>query len=371
VSGDLDLSAVGTVTWSGAGQVLCFGHPLFGAGSVSLPLTTAYVHTVLASEFNSVKLASAGEVVGALLEDRAFGVRGTLGAAAAQLPLRLDVTDAAGQVHRLRYGLMRHHSLTPILASLAVSDGLGSQAGNIARLAVPYRATVYLAGGRTVEWQDQPASAAGTAALEPARELGSRLRLLLDNSWREAQVDSVRLVAAVRPGSFGAVLESAWLLSGSARPGQRLAVALRLRPELGQSYVEQLELQLPEFLPAGSYRLVVGDADALVEAERSRAPGVFRPATLEQALRVLELRQTHAAVYAALYSEDIGASTGGTELPALPGGALSALQDGRLQGGLQWVRARRWALASKPLPCTLAGSQELNVDVESVESEGR
>src|SRR5205823_3516205 len=79
VEGDLDLTAVGTVTYREGNEVLCFGHPLFGAGSVSLPLTTAYVHTILSSSLISNKMASAGDVVGALTEDRNYAIRGAMG----------------------------------------------------------------------------------------------------------------------------------------------------------------------------------------------------------------------------------------------------------------------------------------------------
>jgi hypothetical protein len=368
VTGDLEISAVGTVTCRVGDELLAFGHPLFSVGSVSLPLTTAYIHTILSSQLSSTKVASPGPVVGALIEDRPYAVRGALGAQAAQIPVSLDLTGEDGRLRHFRYAVMRHHGFTPTFAAIAVADGIGGQAAGLPRLALPYRATVFLGGGRTLSWEDQPVSlGGGQPALDPARELASRLNLLLNNSWREARVDSIRVEARIRPGSYGAALETAWLLQGAAHPGEPVRVAVRIRPELGGPSVESLELRLPGFLPAGRYRLVVGDADSRVQVERDRAPGVFRPASLDQALELLEARGTRAALYAALYSEDVGASTRGQELPALPGSALAALQDGRLTAGLQWVRARRWAVATKPLPYSLSGTMELVLNVESEE----
>jgi hypothetical protein len=368
VSGDLDLSAVGTVTWRDGDQLLAFGHPLFAAGSVSLPLTTAYIHTILSSQLSSTKMASPGESVGALTEDRNYAVRGRLGGRADQIPLSLDVTGEDGELHRYRYRVMRHHGFTAVLAAISVSDGIGTQTGGLPRLALPYGATVFLDGGRTVSWQDQPASfGGGQPAGEPARELAARLNLLLNNSWSEARVESIQVSATVHPGAFGATLETAWLLQGAAHPGDRVRIAARIRPERGETRVEPLELQLPGFLPAGRYRLVVGDIDARLTAERERAPGVFRPGSLEQALQLLDLKGTRASLYVALYSDDTGASTRGQELPALPGSALAAMQDGRLTAGLQWVRARRWAEAVQPMPWSLSGSVELVLNVEREE----
>ena len=110
---------------------------------------------------------------------------------------------------------------------------------------------------------------------------------------------------------------------------------------------------------------MVGDVDSRLDAERARAPGLFRLQNLEQGLERLASRGTRAALYASLYSEDVGASSGGRELPALPGGALAALDESRQSGSVQWVKARRWTEITKQLPWTVIGSAELNLNVES------
>jgi hypothetical protein len=48
--GDLQLSAIGTVTWRDGDRVLIFGHPLFHSGDVRLPMASAEVTTILSSD---------------------------------------------------------------------------------------------------------------------------------------------------------------------------------------------------------------------------------------------------------------------------------------------------------------------------------
>jgi hypothetical protein len=47
LSGDMDLSAAGTVTWVEGNSVLAFGHPFLSMGPVSMPMAQAEVLTVL------------------------------------------------------------------------------------------------------------------------------------------------------------------------------------------------------------------------------------------------------------------------------------------------------------------------------------
>ncbi|HEX2999513.1 MAG TPA: SpoIVB peptidase S55 domain-containing protein, partial [Armatimonadota bacterium] len=46
ITGDVDMTAVGTVTYRKGNQILAFGHPFLQMGAVDLPLTTAWVHDV-------------------------------------------------------------------------------------------------------------------------------------------------------------------------------------------------------------------------------------------------------------------------------------------------------------------------------------
>ncbi len=98
VSGDMDQTAVGTVTFRWGNRILAFGHPMFGQGAVSLPIAAAYVHEIFPSYQRSFKLASPINVVGALQQDTQFAIGGTLGAKADTLPMTISLRDARRQI---------------------------------------------------------------------------------------------------------------------------------------------------------------------------------------------------------------------------------------------------------------------------------
>src|SRR5262245_8101884 len=92
--GDLNLSAIGTVTYRDGDRVLIFGHPFFQSGDVRLPLSTARITTVLGSLSSSFKLGVTGTPVGTATQDRRTAVAGRLGPAPRLLPIRVRVTGA-------------------------------------------------------------------------------------------------------------------------------------------------------------------------------------------------------------------------------------------------------------------------------------
>jgi hypothetical protein len=98
-SGNLGLSAVGTVAYTDGDRVWGFGHPLDGAGRRSLLLQDAYVYTVVGNPLDlgegatSYKLAAPGHDLGTITNDAPDAVVARLGALPPQYPLRIVARD--------------------------------------------------------------------------------------------------------------------------------------------------------------------------------------------------------------------------------------------------------------------------------------
>ena len=79
IAGDLALGATGTVTNVVGDRVYAFGHPFYNLGPTTFPMTRALVHVVLPSLLSSTKIASLGDVIGTIDQDRATAIAGSLG----------------------------------------------------------------------------------------------------------------------------------------------------------------------------------------------------------------------------------------------------------------------------------------------------
>jgi len=89
VDGDVQMTAVGTVTRVDGDRLLAFGHPLFNLGPVELPMTRARVEALLPSLQSSFKLAGPAGEAGSVIADRASGIAGRIGRPARTIPVRL------------------------------------------------------------------------------------------------------------------------------------------------------------------------------------------------------------------------------------------------------------------------------------------
>jgi len=74
VTGDITMTAIGTVTEVVGDKVYGFGHSFLGYGAIDLPMATGRIHTVVSSVIRSFKLGSAGEIVGALTADESTAI---------------------------------------------------------------------------------------------------------------------------------------------------------------------------------------------------------------------------------------------------------------------------------------------------------
>src|SRR5262245_31948805 len=91
ISGDFDLSGLGTVTHIEGDRVYGWGHPFFSMGHCEFPLMTGYIHTVYPRQSVSFKMGSPLKTVGVLDTDVSTGVAGHLGRKPDMLPMSVQV----------------------------------------------------------------------------------------------------------------------------------------------------------------------------------------------------------------------------------------------------------------------------------------
>ena len=356
VDGDLQIAATGTVTERRGNELLAFGHPFIGLGATALPMATAEIITVVASQASSFKLSNTGPVVGALVFDQSAGVRGRIGAAAPMLPLVVRVGGPAGRTVAVRIAQVSRF-LPALIAASAV--GALDVAAAVAAESVDAEPRLVFADGRELRMAQSFDGAA------PAKEMVDWLvavtSYLTTNPLADASLERAELAvepfAAPRAAALLAVRPDRALV----RAGEHLGIEVTLAPFRGAAERRRVEITLPADLPAGRYSLLVGDGASIDGAQLEAEP--VDPTTLDQALAVLGSLSTRRELSVLGLLPARGVASPGETLPRLPGTwqSLRGLVAGRTD-----ERPLRLAVAQRvrvPLAAPLVGMARVELEV--------
>lgn len=360
--GDAELGAIGTVTWVTGDDVWLLGHPLLQAGPVELPLAAAEVFGLLPNRGMSFKLGTVGPTVGAVHHDLRAGVGGRLGAGVATVPVAVAVARPAGE-ERYAFEAAPERRLLPALVYWCLYNALLARGDDASQQTISYRIeTAWREGGRARPPLVLTGVLAGPgSAAEVAPEWAGPLQILLESRHSALTLTGVDARLEVEPGGGGAAIVA---IDGpaAARPGERLALGVTLRPRRGQARRQAVAFALPPTLPAGEYRLLAASARDVFALEAERAADLFADRSLEATWEVLARPRSAASLELVLYAPPDGLTVDGRELPALPPGVAATLAGGG-SGRVGDTRAGIAAHLSLPGREALSGAAVLPLTV--------
>jgi hypothetical protein len=355
VDGDLRLAATGTVTDRTGDQVLAFGHPFLGLGPLEVPMATAEVVTVLASDYSSFKISNLGATVGAFEQDRQAGIYGRVGRQARMMPVTVRIDGQRD--YRMR--VARVPRLTPALVAVAALAGLDSASYTGGLQGVDLTARFRIAGHGDLEvrqsFDGEGAPSAGAGFLL------SFASYLMGNDLAEVEVESVEIELAQVGKPRTATLVGAHAERSVVRPGDTVALNLDFAPWRGEKFRHRVEIELPEDLPRGRYYLFVGDG-ASVDAARL-AVEQAEPQTLRQALALLDSLHSNRELVVLGVRPAPGLAVAGEVLPQLPG-TMRSIWGAAGPGGAKPLRLAVTQIEAVPMPVPIQGLMRIDLKVE-------
>jgi hypothetical protein len=324
VRGDIEISALGTVTAVMGDRVLAFGHPVLGQAGVELPLASASIKAVIPSQQMSLKLWSVLGEVGATETDGQSGLAGRLGRRATTIPVTLSVSRRdVGREDTYRLELARHPLVTPDLlgtlagAVLAVGGSPGAEAS------AHVVTTVTAAGFPPLHYDDW--FSGPNVESQVARELAAVPEVLLTNPLGPVEVQGVTVSMEVVGERRLATIESLSLEEVVVRPGDRVKVAVTLAPYREPRQERTLEFQVPKDAQPGPRILVVGDARSEMRLDLLARRHHYEPRSLPELMALLQEEFKQTRLYGRLSQGTFGVAIQGAELPQLPASVLQVL----------------------------------------------
>ena len=362
MSGDLELGATGTVTEVDGDRVYAFGHPFYGLGPTAFPLTRAHVHVVLPSLISSMKIASTGDVIGTVLQDRATTIAGTLGPGPSMIPVTLNLQAARGTRKTFKMAMVRDQLFTPLLAYLSILNTLTSyeRENGVASYAV--RGTAQVKNHTPLAFEDlfsgdQPSVGAAASVVTP-------INVLLRNSFEDVEIDALTLDIDASEQSRSATIERVWLDGTRARPGSTVNIKVLLRSYRGEEILKSLPVQVPANA-RGSVSVMVADGVRLSQWEaRELQVQPLQTRGVPQMLQVLNSARRNNRLYVRLLTRDGGAIVKGESLAALPPSVLAVMEADRSGGSFRPLQSAVLGEWEIPTDLAVSGSRTLTLPLE-------
>ncbi|MEW6357415.1 MAG: SpoIVB peptidase S55 domain-containing protein [Planctomycetota bacterium] len=363
IRGDMDMSAVGTVTYRSGDHILAFGHPMFQGGDVDLPMAEGYVHLTLARQDRSYKLAGSRAVVGKVSRDYAAAIGGEMGKEARMVPCKVTVTSAStGQTHTYNYNYeMIHDKMwTPRLIQIALANSIATTEAETGEMMLDVKAEMH------VKDRPDPVRVSNTFfdASGFHTSLGdvySAANDLINNGFRQVAVERIVAEITVRPGRETASIETARVVQAKAIPGKTIDVVIGLRPYKAKELIfRTVQVRVPETLQEG-YVLPIMVSDARTGRFLAQAlrPGAFRPSKFSQVVKLIEEQRDNKSLVVHALLPDLGLTAQGETLPSLPSSFLAMMggSESRAAGSY----ARGCVTATVATPWVLMGMQSTTV----------
>ena len=362
MSGDLEIGATGTVTAVEGTRVYAFGHPFYGLGPTQFPMTRAYVHALLPSLANSMKIASTGEVIGTVQQDRATTIAGTLGAGPALIPLRISLTSERGTKKSFNMAMVNDQLFTPLLAYLSIVNTLTSYERQNGAASYVVRGTASVKNYGDVAFEDlfsgdQPSIGAAAYVVAP-------INFLLRNAFEDVELEGLQLEIDASEQPRSATLERVWVDGTRIKAGTKVDLKVLVRTYRGEEITRTVPVEIPP-TARGSVSVMVSDGTRLSQWEaRELQVQPLQTRDLNQMIRVLNNARKNNRLYVRLLGRDQGAVVKGESLSSLPPSVMAVLESDRNGGSfrpLQNAVLGEWDIATE---YAVNGSRTLSLPIE-------
>jgi hypothetical protein len=340
ISGDFDLSGIGTVTHIEGDRVYGWGHPFMSLGQCEFPMMSGWIHTIYPRVTVSFKMGSPVQTLGVVNADVSTGIAGWIGRKPDLMPLRMAVQRDYGEFAKTEIfncECVRQKALLPQLVYTALTNSV-DQEGEL-----PEELTADMVA--RFEFEDRPtlvirdrfsgsSFAGGRAPSSLYSQIANVVQTLTQNPFEQVRIKRIDCETRLSAGRCSAEVDSVQLSSEVYSPGETLKATVFLKPYKGALQRITAQLKLPVDLPEGNYSALICDDLSNTRYELRESPKFNRPVKIEHIFEALDVqadtKRTQLAVRVNV--DNVGVVFDDHELPNLPGSMVEMLSNSRRTG---------------------------------------
>lgn len=260
VRGDINIAAIGTLTYMENGKILALGHSFTNKGDVDYLLSRAYINAIIPSISSPFKLGSpTDKLIGSVTVDRSAGVAGTLNKFSRIIPLSVRVKDQDRDKDKIiNVQLVKDEEyLTSLITNVSLQaidstlDRIGKGTANV-KLKITGKGLPDLGLERENVFYSRSDIAA--TALYEVYQL---FNIINYNPFKKVELIDVKLEIEISGRDNVALIQEAKILNETIKPGDTLEIQVTLLPYRSEPVVKNIAFKLPEDINPGLATLVI------------------------------------------------------------------------------------------------------------------
>ena len=254
VTGDINVSSIGTLTYVDNNRVLAFGHPFTNRGKVNYLLTKAHINAIIPSQEQPFKLgAPLDQPIGIINTDRGAGIAGNLDDVPEIIPMNILVTDRdRGVKKKIKAKIIKDELF---LTSLGTNIALQAVDGVLDRRGKGTAWTkISVMGNGLPDYEIKKKNmyySKSDIAARSIQDLYQVLDLIAINPFKKVNIMNISLDIEIARKDNVALIKEAKLLNEKVKPGDTLNIEVTIQPYRRESFVEKIKVELPEDVKPG------------------------------------------------------------------------------------------------------------------------
>jgi SpoIVB peptidase S55 len=366
ITGDFDLSGIGTVTHIDGRRVYGWGHPFFGLGACEFPLMTGYIHTIYPRQSVSFKMGSPLRTVGVINADVSTCIAGWLDRKPDMIPVKMTVGCYPDDCTKtFNVSIVRQRSLLAALVYAALTNSVDMEGELPEELTAELQAHIDVEGHAPVEIKDTYSGSSYSGGRAPQslyNQIAGVVNLLMYNSYKPIRINRIECETHIHPGRRTADIEAIELDSECYSPGDTLKATVFLQPYKGTRQRLPVRLRLPADLPEGSYTATVCDDLTNARLDLHGNPNLYNPHNLEQLFESLQVQTSakHTNLVLRVPVSAAGVALDGKSLPNLPPSMVEILGNSRRTGAQPMAGA---IVTREPTTWVVQGSESVRFQI--------
>lgn len=292
VSGDYQVSAIGTVTMVEGDNFLAFGHSFTNKGKVDYLAYQAQILHTIKSQVMSYKIGLPLQRSGRIIEDRQTGILGRFGEFPQMVPIVVNVKDSDRNFTRVcSFQVIDNEQMYRDLIVSGVTDAIDQTIDRVGSGTASVKIKIELENikGPLIRENLFYGKDIAVSCLQDLRDL---LDLLATNEFSQVSLKSIQVDIDVQEKRTSARIVKIETDQPKVKPGEKVKLRAVIQTFRGQRLAIPFEIKLPANIESGKLTLTArGSSKSISEAEKGdrkksdSKSGIKEAGSLEELLK--------------------------------------------------------------------------------------